>query len=160
MNRELKFRVWLPQHNQLIYPHLCDFIRAKDDYIIGQLVPHFKYEKGLSIDAQFVNYNFSKDQLGELNDYYTEIEYIVQRYTGSKDSKGNDIYEGDIVQYNQNSSYDGTNFEVIWSDDSFGWVLKSNNGDYLTNMITPNGPRYNFLEVVGNIFENPELIKN
>jgi uncharacterized phage protein (TIGR01671 family) len=84
---------------------------------------------------------------------------VVQQYTGLKDSKGVEIYEGDIVQYNQNSNYDGTNFEVTWSDDSFGWVLKSNNGDYLTNMITPNGPRYNFLEAVGNIFENPELLE-
>jgi uncharacterized phage protein (TIGR01671 family) len=157
--REFKFRIWLPQHNQLIYPHLCDFIRAKDDYIIGQIIPYFKYEKGLSIDAQFVNYNFSKDQLGAVNDYYTDIEYIIQQYTGLKDSKGVEIYEGDIVQYNQNSNYDGTNFEVTWSDDSFGWVLKSNTGDYLTNMITPNGPRYNFLEAVGNIFENPELLE-
>lgn len=85
---------------------------------------------------------------------------IIQQYTGLKDRNGIPIFEGDLVQYNQNSNYDGINFEVTWSDVSFGWVLKSKNGDYLTNMTTPNGPRYNFLEVVGNIFENLELIKN
>jgi uncharacterized phage protein (TIGR01671 family) len=84
---------------------------------------------------------------------------IIQQYTGIKDKNGIPIFEGDLVQYNQNSNYDGINFEVVWSDASFGWVLKSKTGDYLTNQITPNGPRYNFLEVIGNIFENPKLIK-
>ena len=84
---------------------------------------------------------------------------IIQQYTGIKDKNGIPIFEGDLVQYNQNSNYDGINFEVVWSDASFGWVLKSKTGDYLTNQITPNGPRYNFLEVIGNVFENKELLK-
>jgi uncharacterized phage protein (TIGR01671 family) len=78
----------------------------------------------------------------------------VQQYTGLKDSKGVEIYEGDLVQYNQNSSYDRIDFEIIWSDTTLGWVLKSKTSDYLTNEMTPKGARYNFLEVVGHIFEN------
>jgi len=166
MNRELKFRVWLPQHNQLIYPHLCDFIRAKDDYIIGQIIPYFKYEKGLSIDAQFVNYNFSKDQLGEVNEYYTEIEYIVQQYTGLKDRDGKDIYEGDIVKALPATRYgmgiDQGQYDymllrtpkiVLYKDCSFKLFDKND----ITSM---NYRIDNDVEIIGNIFENPELFNS
>jgi uncharacterized phage protein (TIGR01671 family) len=97
---------------------------------------------------------------GGYDDVLPENDYVIQQYTGLKDSKGVEIYEGDLIQYNQNSNYDGMNFEVIWSDASFGWVLKSKTGDYLTNQITPNGPRYNFLEIISNVCKTPELIKN
>jgi uncharacterized phage protein (TIGR01671 family) len=115
-NRELKFRVYIPDHEKFSYFRLGEF-----DYSDRYLYQH---------------------------------QYPVQQYTGLKDSKGVEIYEGDLVQYNQNSSYDRIDFEIIWSDTTLGWVLKSKTGDYLTNEMTPKGARYNFLEVVGNIFEN------
>lgn len=169
MNRELKFRVWLPQHNQLIYPHLCDFIRAKDDYIIGQIIPYFKYEKGLSIDAQFVNYNFSKDQLGEVNDYYTEIEYIVQQYTGLKDRDGKDIYEGDIIEHifskttdDETSIHFGSklNGSVSFCNHLCAYILTiisddRHNGD--TFQLMNHAPSK---KIIGNVFENPDYFKN
>jgi uncharacterized phage protein (TIGR01671 family) len=86
-------------------------------------------------------------------------EDVIQQYTGLKDKSGKEIYEGDIVQYNRRSSYDGINFEVKWSEDNWGWVLVSKNKDYLINEQTPEGYRYEFIEIVGNIFENPDLLK-
>lgn len=80
-------------------------------------------------------------------------ELIAQQYTGLKDKYGKEIYEGDLIQYNRQSSYDGINFEVKWSEDRWGWVLVSENGDFLGNEYTPEGDRYKFIEIVGNIFE-------
>lgn len=80
-------------------------------------------------------------------------------YTGLNDTDGISIFEGDIIQYKQNSSYDGVKFEVKWSENCLGWIFQSANGDVLVNEWTPNGNRFNFLEINGNIFENPELLK-
>jgi uncharacterized phage protein (TIGR01671 family) len=86
-------------------------------------------------------------------------EYVVQQYTGLKDKNGKEIYEGDIVQYNVGSSYENMSFIVQWSGDSLGYILQSQSGDVLTNSWTPNGNRFNFIELKGNNFENPELLK-
>jgi uncharacterized phage protein (TIGR01671 family) len=133
-NRQLKFRIWDKQNNIFIYVWDAS-------------------HKRLAISLNGLVYS------GMYDDVLPENDYTIQQYTGLKDKNGILIFEGDLVQYNQNSNYDGINFEVVWSDASFGWVLKSKTGDYLTNQITPNGPRYNFLEVIGNVFENKELSK-
>jgi uncharacterized phage protein (TIGR01671 family) len=82
----------------------------------------------------------------------------IQQYTGLKDKNGNLIFEGDIVQYNQNSSYDNMDFIAKWSDDKLGFIFQSNSGEQLVNQ-TPYLNRFKHLEVVGNIFENKELLK-
>ena len=130
MNRQLKFRIWDKQNKKWIYEWDAS-------------------HKRLAISLVGLVYH------GGYDDVLPENDYVIQQYTGLKDSKGVEIYEGDLIQYNQNSNYDGMNFEVIWSDASFGWVLKSKTGDYLTNQITPNGPRYNFLEIISNVLRNP-----
>ena len=159
MNRQLKFRIWDKQ-----YCHWLKNSSSLHCYSNWTICP---------FTGNVVDYVETCDENGEnfsaspANDYYwedgkiiKEPRYITQQYTGLKDKNGILIFEGDLVQYNQNSNYDGINFEVVWSDASFGWVLKSKTGDYLTNQITPNGPRYNFLEIISNVCKTPELIKN
>ena len=84
--------------------------------------------------------------------------YELMQYTGLTDKNGKEIYEGDIVQYNQNSSYDNMDFITKWSDDKLGFIFQSNSGEQLVNQ-TPHLNRFKHLEVVGNIFENSELLK-
>lgn len=102
---------------------------------------------------------FEQRACGGINSFFKgTLSTIKCQFSGLKDKNGNDIYEGDIVQYNRRSSYDGMNFEVAWSEDLWGWSLVCRkSGDYLTNEMTPDGHRYKFIEVVGNIYENPEL---
>ena len=77
-------------------------------------------------------------------------EYIVQQYTRLKDSKRKDIYEGDIVRY----ELDGTVYiqTVKWGNN--GWEMIDTRS-YGTPLIV-NLPNF---EVIGNIFENSELLK-
>ena len=134
MNRQLKFRIWDKQNK--IFIHEWDASHKRLAISLVGLVYHGGYD-----------------------DVLPENDYVVQQYTGLKDKNGKEIYEGDIVQYNVGSSYENMSFIVQWSGDSLGYILQSQSGDVLTNSWTPNGNRFNFIELKGNIFENSELLK-
>jgi hypothetical protein len=66
----------------------------------------------------------------------------VQQYTGLKDSQGVEIYEGDIILNDEDKEI------VRWG--FCGWLC--GNESFV-------GVDIQSIEVVGNIFENPELLK-
>jgi len=81
-----------------------------------------------------------------------------RQYTGLKDKNGKEIYEGDFLgRYTQTKKIKDLHF-IEWIEMSF------ENDEMLYWEATMTGfslPKksYNKLEVIGNIFENPELLK-
>ena len=78
---------------------------------------------------------------------------ILMQYTGIKDKKGVEIYEGDIVRCV--SDHVGT---VVWKEEDAcfnvdGYYCQSD--DYPTMAFMEGQP----FEVIGNVCENPELVK-
>lgn len=170
MNRQLKFRIWNKQHKVWLENDaslhcfsnwsICPFTGKLTDYVGA-------------IGGDIETYSASPAP-----DYYTtadgivkESPYVIQQSTGLKDKNEKEIYEGDIVEYsrlrlittenptgvfNTKAIEDGDFVgEIIFISPGFCWSYEHKRYDDIEPM-TQASHRY---EIVGNIFENPELLK-
>lgn len=86
----------------------------------------------------------------------------VGQFTGYKDDEGQEIFEGDLIryQYEDYDAYTGwrglreVTDEVVFEYGSFR--LKNTYPFYIDRLWDMNNPK---VEVIGNIWDNPELIK-
>lgn len=90
-----------------------------------------------------------------------QLEIKVMQFTGLKDKEGKEIYEGDILEFGI-SEITGHNKRknpglVAWENDGAYYRIKHLDSDvgvsfsaYLNEIWT---------EIIGNIYENPELIE-
>ena len=156
--RDIKFRAFIRKHKN---------VDEKDWNKMVEI-------SGIDFGDPFGEYEFEKD--GEF--YCIDKKYIeLMQYTGLKDKNNKEIYEGDIILTYIKAKNKETNKTIepydnkeavswgVWEDDEYGykintWLLGAN---YLAEY-TKYGNSYwdaveEKFEVVGNIYENPELIK-
>lgn len=141
MKREIKFRAWHKLDGYMILPEQCEKFEIN-------FTP--KCFKGFSF---WIKFKGSGELLG------SDKHIDLMQYTGLKDKNGIEIYEGDIVKY-ERKCYDKEEVytvdvinEVIFMfgsfkhrDSQYGWE-----GEGLIPL--------DECEVIGNIHQNPELIK-
>lgn len=119
MKREIKFRAWDKDKKKMF------------------LVATVSKVYGIEADCA-VNKN------GDTSIYNAEI----MQYTGLKDKNDKEIYEGDIVEYD-----DETHAVIIWNERETcfeGSVIESGSHYWIHKQA---------LTIIGNIYENPELLK-
>lgn len=96
----------------------------------------------------FVN----QESMKRRNWFDTELE-IVQ-YTGLKDRNGEEIYEGDILQYKSEFVFGKIKKPIKENLD-----VRFQNGAFVTKLeLLGNGLRNREMEIISNIYENPNLI--
>ncbi|MFW5411594.1 YopX family protein [Aerococcus urinaeequi] len=101
------------------------------------------YGENNTVDACWTNgVDFaSEPELNNLNNL------VLMQYTGLKDSNGVEIYEGDILQSEHYFRY-----QVVFKGDC--WRCESLKNSRFKNRFIGRD-----LKVIGNIYENPELLE-
>jgi uncharacterized phage protein (TIGR01671 family) len=131
MNTPKKFRVWLPSLNK------------------------FDDTNGAFIDCYGKLYCITTS--GRIVQSKEFDEYIIQWYTGLTDKNSKEIYEGDILDFTARYKQTGP-VPVIYYGASFGCVVTDDGGlkEFwnLSHIVQQHYP-----EIIGNISENPELLK-
>lgn len=126
--------------------------KDNDEWAYGFYVNSFKFE-------------YSKEHHDCRGDYRPAIQLIgsqhvvevipksVGQYTGLQ-SNGKKIFEGDIIKISGRSSFYG---EVTYSEVSTSYWVENKNLEYFAEL---SSIKPSFIEVVGNVIDNSELLKN
>lgn len=128
--REIKFRVWDTYNKEML-------------------------------ELKELNYEYGEPAIRTTmySDYFGPSDMILMQYTGLKDKTGKEIYEGDIVHipddYEEYGFASGENYSIDFKNGRFRLKPK----------YKPNATGYDLefteeLEVIGNIYENPELLED
>lgn len=102
------------------------------------------YTDGFSIDMDGYRWHDDNDNSHDFGDRFS-----LQQYTGLKDKNGKEIYEGDITYH---SAHEVQSI-ITWHDTHICFAGFDKGTPYYYQVIDEKS-----LEVIGNIYENPELL--
>jgi len=139
MKREIKFRVWHKVEKR--YLPLSE----------GTGSDH----RVLTIDAGTGNVSMFNVYGLESPVNYSSEDVVIEQFTGLKDKNGKDIYDGDILEsYPNKDTVFSVSFGKSGDYKRYGWCL---NG-YMNRCYSMDDCPTK-MQVIGNIHDNPELLK-
>lgn len=106
--------------------------------------------------TEMIRYVSEDDSWQMMNHETDEWDYVsfIGQYTGALDKKGKEIYEGDIVNCSEYGCYG----KIYWDEELFSFMFAT-----LCEDGTLFNERFydyvNDMEIIGNIYENPELLE-
>lgn len=90
-------------------------------------------------------------------------ESTVGQFTGLKDNNGKEIYEGDIVSNGSTTIYSGDKKQTFKDVGVVRWDIKNGciviNNEKSTKRLTHKTIKQCVVKVIGNIYDNPELME-
>ena len=139
--RNINFRIWDKLTKRFIYPD-TPTMAHNGEPVLSLLGNEFY---SLALDGKTIAFQDRLDW----------GEFEVLQWSGLKDSKIKNIYEGDILRWSHDSvSHTIVTVEYLCDEDHNGFYIVYNNyRRELTGHVAIK------TEVIGNIFENPDLIK-
>ena len=129
--RPLRFRAWDPDSKNMYMPE--DIKDPETDF-------NSSIYAYLSFGALYI-YDIKNDP---------PMELIPMQDTGWKDSKGNELFEGDIINVGDAEYIT----EIIWSDEIGQFVFMANDGTLMPGNIAVAAQS----ELLGNVYENADMV--
>ena len=134
--RDIRFRAWDNEMEAMVY-------QGDDEIYIC-----FDGENWKLLDYNKTHWETDEYGMNEIEQPW-EVENIeIMQYTAMKDIKGVEIYEGDILQSEHYFKY-----QVVFKGDC--WRCESLKNSRFKNRFIGRD-----LKVIGNIYENPELLED
>lgn len=136
--REIKFRAWVNEgvnglEGSMVYPE-------KDD-----------------TDYNMISNGSSFSVLWDLTEYLDEDSFVIMQYTGLKDKNGKEVYQGDVFKVT--SDNDGREYITGFVFDMISGISPTNKELLYDMSLYDYGIRSDNAKIIGNIYENPELIE-
>ena|SRR5690625_1558777 len=134
--REIKFRAWINEKDE-------EYSRmVHSEQSILTILGHKYGGTGIARPAGF----------SSIDNQPKPERYVLMQYTGLKDTHGTEIYEGDILDIR--TFYESPKVgQVAFADGSF--VFDDGGYSYLGDAVS----HADVIEVIGNIYENPEILE-
>lgn len=101
--------------------------------------------------------DFNNGNVNDVDFYNQEIHFgystVLMQYTGLKDKNGTEVYEGDILQEQTTPPLE------VFIKDGHTNVRYTDMGETIEEWLFPSEIYFDELEVIGNIYEHPHLLK-
>ena len=150
MTREIEFRAWHKKASGMTWWDVFKKFFYGEEIAIQEklhVIPDYPNES-ISLDKGIKTYHYRN---GPHMDIFNHHEWEVMQYTGIKDKNGKMIFEGDIVKRRHHVTIDYVeDIDTIIFNDGCFWLRNCRHDLWLS---------VNEIEVIGNLHENPELIK-
>lgn len=129
--RDIKFRCWDTENKEMLEVQELDY---EDSYNGQPMIRTTMY-----------------------SDYFDTEDMILMQYVGLKDKNGKEIYEGDIVKFrfkDDREEFPDLIGYIEYQTTFTAFRIMSNQGSFKIDIT-----EIKFIEVIGNIYENPELLE-
>lgn len=146
MNREIKFRGKRMDNGEWVNGYLANSGHQINPHIEFWWIAQNRYDYGTIFDERSCDDTFI---------WHRVEPNTIGQYTGLKDKNGKEIYEGDIVDavFEEDGVIIRNRAQVVFDNGCWGIKWQEfKTTDYLYDDIE-------WLEVIGNIFDNPELLE-
>jgi uncharacterized phage protein (TIGR01671 family) len=160
--REIKFRVWhKPSKRMIWWNSLKNFLF--NDYEYMRLTPSLGGGPLPDLEAPIVEY-----RLGKPWNFFEDTNCDVMQHTGLKDKNDKEIYEGDILAISADAEEYIAGYvhrepgceigEVVFCAGRYGFQTADSAFHDFEDLCEANNELTDS-EIIGNIYENPELME-
>ena len=137
-----KFRVWVPK-----FLKMCPVLEIR-------------YKNNTNEEIEYIRI---PSQSGFVPQGYAPFEFYLMQSTGLKDRNNKEIYEGDVLKVSSGRMFDideENPFIVVkWNEEAGAYTTKDFTGEFDDlNIGWQIADELIRVEVIGNIYENPELV--